>query len=241
MTDELPVWNESKKILVILAHPDDPEFFCGGTLTRWARQGHSISYLLLTRGDKGSGDPNTDPEELARLREREQNAAAAVIGAKQVCFLHHPDGLLVPDLALRREIVQEIRRIKPDILVTCDPQNMFPGDSRINHPDHRAAGQAAVDAAFPASGNPMFYPDMMVECGLAPHSVEEVWLSYTSRPNVVVDVTDVFDIKLRALHEHASQIGDPQKFDERMRSRRTAESSEEYPRYEEKLTRIVLR
>jgi len=118
---------------------------------------------------------------------------------------------------------------------------MFPGDSRINHPDHRAAGQAAVDAAFPASGNPMFYPDMMVECGLAPHSVEEVWLSYTSRPNVVVDVTDVFDIKLRALHEHASQIGDPQKFDERMHSRRTAESSEEHPRYEEKLTRIVLR
>ena len=134
-------WDSPQNILVILAHPDDPEFFCGGTLARWARAGHHITYVLLTCGDKGFNDAMTpahmSPDELCAIRHKEQRAAAAVIGAESIYFLENSDGYLVPDLDLRRDVVREIRRHKPDILVTCDPQTLF-AIYGINHPDHRA-------------------------------------------------------------------------------------------------------
>ena len=148
MTLQPENWDDNQKILVILAHPDDPEFFCGATLARWARAGHDITYLLLTCGDKGY-NPTTQadmtPEKLCEIRHEEQANAAKVIGAKSVHFLDLPDGYLVPDLNLRRNVVREIRRYKPDILVTCDPQNLF-ATYGINHPDHRACGQVVLDA-----------------------------------------------------------------------------------------------
>jgi LmbE family N-acetylglucosaminyl deacetylase len=237
MTEFSEEWDGPKQILVILAHPDDPEFFCGATIARWAAQGHQIRYVLLTRGDKGAQDRSLTPEEISRNREVEQQGAANVLGVQSVRFLNYSDGYLVPDLALRKDIVRVIRQERPDILVTCDPLN-FISDTHINHPDHRAAGQVVVDAVFPAAGNPFFFPELMDEEGLAPHSVKEVWMSISMQPNVIMDVTEFWQKKIDALRCHASQIGDPEKFDQRMKTRRAAESSEEAPRYEERFRRI---
>ena len=238
MNDLSLKWPEKQHILVILAHPDDPEFFCGATLARWAKAGHEISYYLLTCGDKGRNDNNRHipGNQLRALRHSEERAAAAVLGVKDVHFLDRDDGTLIPDLNLRREVVRIIRQFKPDVLVTCDPQNLF-ATYGLNHPDHRAAGQVVLDAVFPAAGNELFFPELLKE-GWQPHSPKEVWASLTSQPNVTLDVTDSWDIKIRALKEHKSQIGDPAKLEERIRSRRAEDSTEENPRYEEKF-RVV--
>jgi LmbE family N-acetylglucosaminyl deacetylase len=231
-------WQTPQRILVILAHPDDPEFFCGGTLARWTDAGHHVVYWLLTCGDKGASDPDTVPGELCVDRRVEQRAAAAVLGVHEINFLEYPDGYLVPDLNVRREITRIIRLERPDVLVTCDPKTLYVGDNRINHPDHRAAGQAALDAVFPAAGNPLYFPELLEE-GLRPHTPREVWISLTLEPNIHMDVTDLWERKILALYEHKSQIGDPQALAERMRSRRTADSTPEAPRYEEVFRRIV--
>lgn len=235
----LETWESPQHILVILAHPDDPEFFCGATLAKWARQGHRITYLLLTCGDKGfnpTTDPGMTPARLCAIRHEEQHAAAKIIGAESVHILDHPDGYLVPDLNLRREVVREIRRHKPDILVTCDPQNLF-ATYGINHPDHRAAGQVVLDAVFPAAGNPVYFPELLKE-GFPPHMPREVWCSLTMQPNITVDVTDTWEIKIQAILQHKTQVQDPASLIERFKSRRAEDSTEESPRYEEKF-RVV--
>jgi LmbE family N-acetylglucosaminyl deacetylase len=240
MTEQQPDhWQTPQKILVILAHPDDPEFFCGATLAKWAREGHHITYLLLTCGDKGfnpTTHPEMTPEKLCAIRHEEQYAAAKVIGAESVHILDHPDGYLVPDLTLRREVVREIRRYKPDILVTCDPQTLF-ATYGINHPDHRAAGQAVLDAVFPASGNIAYFSELLEE-GFQPHMPKEVWCSLTMQPTTTMDVTDMWDIKMNAILEHKTQVQDPKALIERFKSRRAEDSTEENPRYEEKF-RVV--
>lgn len=238
MNDFSEGWVGSQSILVILAHPDDPEFFLGATIARWTHAGHRVSYCLLTRGDKGANDPTVDPAELSIRREKEQRAAAAHLGVQDICFLDFSDGCLQPSMEARRTVTRVIREVRPDILVTCDPQNMFPSDNNINHPDHRAAGQIVVDAVFPGAGNPMFFPELLAE-GLLPHLVKEVWLSLTAQANTVIDVTPYWPLKLQALHEHDSQIPDHGKLVERQRSRRTPDSTDENPRYEEKFKRIV--
>lgn len=226
-------WPAKQQILVILAHPDDPEFFCGAALARWAAAGHEIHYFLLTCGDKGGG-PDYTPAQLCALRHTEQENAARVIGVKSVRFLDLEDGSLVPTLDLRREIVRAIRRLRPDVLVTCDPTHLFVGDRYLNHPDHRYAGQVVLDAVFPAAGNGHFFPELLRDEGLEPHTPREVWASLTGSPNVVLDVTDTWEVKIRALKEHKSQIGDPAEFEQRMRDRRTEDSRAGQPRYEER-------
>jgi len=231
---ELEPWNTPQEILVILAHPDDPEFFCGATLAKWAREGHHITYQLITCGDKGfneSTPAGMTTDALCAIRHEEQLAAANVIGVDAVHFLDTADGYLVPDLNLRREIVRVIRKFKPDILVTCDPQTLF-ATYGINHPDHRAAGQVVMDAVFPAAGSPVFFPELLLE-GYDPHMPKEIWCSLTMQHNVKVDVTDTWQIKLDAILKHKSQVGDVDKFLERMKARRTEDSTEENPRYEE--------
>lgn len=228
-------WDSPKKILVILAHPDDPEFFCGATLARWARAGHEITYLLLTCGDKGfnpATHPEMSTEKLCIDRHAEQLNAARIIGAKAVHFFDLPDGYLVPSLELRRDVTREIRRHTPDILMTCDPQNLFAGYG-INHPDHRACGQVVLDAVFPAAGNPAYFPELLEE-GYAPHMPHEIWCSLTNQPNVTLDISETWEIRLQALFEHTSQIPDREKLIQRMRSRREEDSTEENPRYTEK-------
>jgi len=234
MDEQHGVWQDPQKILVILAHPDDPEFFCGATLARWAGQGHEIHYFLLTCGDKGFKDPTANPADICATRHKEQNAAAGIIGVKSVHFLDKEDGYIIPSLELRREVVRVIRQFRPDVLVTCDPTHLFSGDRHINHPDHRYAGQVVLDAVFPAAGNPFFFPELLKDEGLEPYSPREVWISLTSTPNVTLDVTDTWDIKLQALKQHVSQIGDPAEFEARMRSRKSERSTDEKDFYDEK-------
>ncbi|MBI5301268.1 MAG: PIG-L family deacetylase [Chloroflexi bacterium] len=209
--------NEPQRVLVVLAHPDDPEFFCGATLAKWARQGRVIRYLLLTCGDKGSDNPDMTPEDLCIDRQGEQRAAARVIGAQDVVFLDYHDGELFNTLDVRRAIVREIRRFKPHVVVTGDPLSYIRPNG-INHPDHRAAGAATLDAVFPAAGNRMYFPELLGE-GLEPHAPKEVWLCVTQEPNLWVAVNDTFDIKLAALREHRSQIKDFAALEKRLRDR----------------------
>ena len=163
-----------------------------------------------------------------------------MIGARKVTFLSYEDGYLVPDLKLRRDITRMIRQERPDVLVTCDPQYFITPSDRLNHPDHRAAGHAVLDAVFPAARDHLNFVELWRDESLEPHIVREVWVSLTDRPNVIQDVTSFWEIKLRALLEHKSQIGEPDKFIERMRNARTPYSTPEQLRYEEKFRRLIL-
>ncbi|MFA9402243.1 MAG: PIG-L deacetylase family protein [Anaerolineales bacterium] len=232
----------SDRVLVVLAHPDDPEFFCGGTIARWAASGRDITYCLLTRGDKGSDDDSLSTQELAEIREVEQRAAAKTLGVHEVMFLKELDGYVLPTLDLRRDIVRVIRQVKPQVVITCDPTNFFPSNYYINHADHRAAGQATLDAVYPAARSALYFPELSQEEGLQPHKVREVYIAGAQHPNITVDITDFFSQKVAALTEHRSQIKDITALEERMRSRMLdPESPPDDPRYIERFRRIVLR
>jgi LmbE family N-acetylglucosaminyl deacetylase len=233
-------WESPQTILVVLAHPDDPEFFCGATLARWIKAGHKVIYCILTCGDKGTKDRTLVSEELCCIRQEEQRAAAAVLGVSEVKFLNYIDGYLVADMKLRKDITRVIRQVRPDILVTCDPRTLFFSNTSINHPDHRAAGLATLDAVYPAARDHLFFIDLWTEENLEPHIVREVWICGTLDPDVILDVTDTWSLKIQALYEHKSQIGDPKQLAERMRNRRTPESTPENPHYVEKFKRLVI-
>ena len=143
-----------ERMLVIAAHPDDIEFVVAGTVAKWARAGSEVRYVLATSGDAGTHQPGVRRQELARIREAEQRAAARVVGVEEVVFLGYPDGLVEPSLDLRRDLVREIRRFRPDTVVCFDPTRLFVAGSYINHPDHRAVGQAALDAISPTAAMP---------------------------------------------------------------------------------------
>lgn len=226
-----------ERVLVIMAHPDDPEFFCGGTLARWAGEGKEIRYVLATSGDKGAVDPAIPAAQLIAQREREQRAAAELLGVREVIFMRHRDGELVSDLSLRRQLVRCIRLFRPDLLVTTDPLRYYPGGTRLNHPDHRAIGDAVLSAVFPAAGNPRFFPELEEVEKLAPHSPREVLLAVPARdPNYEIDITDWIDLKVAAIRQHASQLHDPEAQLARVRQRNARENG----RYSELFRRIVL-
>jgi len=212
--------------MVIVAHPDDPEFFCGGTIARWVREGVEVAYLILTNGNKGSSDPSVTPQRLAEVRREEQERAAAVLGVRSVVFLNEPDGELQPTLALRRNVVREIRRYRPDVVVCPDPSAYYFDTAYVNHPDHRAAGVVALEAIFPAARNRMYHPELLAE-GLSPHAVHEIYLTGTAQPNRWVDITETMALKLEAIRAHASQISDPEVFD---RVRQRAQEVDQYGR-----------
>jgi LmbE family N-acetylglucosaminyl deacetylase len=226
--------------MVIVAHPDDPEFFSGGTIALWAREGAEITYLILTNGNKGSDDPAMMPQQLARLREEEQRSAADVLGVKTVVFLGEPDGELQATLQLRQRVVREIRRHRPDVVICPDPTTYYFSASYVSHPDHRVAGQVALEAIFPAARNRMYHPELLDE-GLLPHTVREIYLIGTSQPDRWVDISDVIDLKIRAIQSHASQLADPARVFERVRQR--SEAVDEYGRtvYREAFRYLALR
>ena len=206
-----------ERFMLIVAHPDDADFGPAATAARWIDAGSTGWLVCCTSGDQGGEDPFADPLELAALREREQRAAAAVIGYEGVTFLHQPDGALVNDLALREMLVREIRTFKPDAVLCTDPQAVFHRGGGVNHTDHRAAGIAAVDAVYPAARNPMAFP-ALARGGLDKHIVRRLYLFWTEQPDTWIDVSATIDRKLAALAEHKSQIQDPGKLDERIRA-----------------------
>jgi LmbE family N-acetylglucosaminyl deacetylase len=210
-----------QKAMVIVAHPDDPEFFCGGTTALWSKSGAEIIYLILTSGNKGSDDPTMTPERLAQTRKEEQLNAAKVLGVKEVIFFDESDGELMPTLEIRERVVQEIRRSQPDAVIAPDPTRYFFRDTYINHPDHRAAGEIALGALFPATGNIMYHPELLKR-GLGPHTVPHIFLTNPTEPNLWIDITDVFDLKVEAIFCHKSQIKDPEGLSDRLRERSRA-------------------
>lgn len=232
-------WEEQKKILVILAHPDDPEFFCGATLARWIEAEHSVEYCVLTHGEKGGKSLEMSPAELAALRVVEQKEAARRLGVTSVHFLDFIDGELFSGTKEREAVTRVIRQVKPDIVVGCDPQNYFPRENAINHPDHRAAGEIVLGAFFPACGNVYYFSDQITHEGLEIHSPKELWLSLTAQPNVILDVTEQWPKKVHALCAHTSQIGKQDDFINFMNTRHSPDSTDEDPRYEERFRRFV--
>ncbi len=222
-----------KHILGVFAHPDDPEFFCGGTFARWAADGAVITFVLATSGDKGSADPEMTHDRLSSIREQEERAAARVLGVSDVIFLRYPDGELQPTLGLRRDIARVIRLKRPDIVVTTDPTVYWYGERALNHPDHRAIGAAALEAVFPTARDRLNFIELERDEGLSPHKVHQVWISGTQTPTVRVDITGYLETKIAALREHRSQIADMEAMAERQRANRDPESPPDYPRYVE--------
>lgn len=196
------------RFMVITAHPDDAEFGPAATAALWIDQGSTGWLVCCTSGDQGGEDAEQDPLELAAVREREQRAAADIVGYAGVTFLHQPDGALANDLALREMLVREIRTFRPDAVLATDPEVLFYGDGGVNHTDHRAAGMAAVDAVYPAARNPMAFPWLARE-GLAKQVVRRLYLFWTNQPNARIDVTSTIDRKIAALQAHESQLRDP--------------------------------
>lgn len=200
--DKLPT---PERVLVVAAHPDDIEFGAAGTVARWVAEGATARYLLVTRGDKGSDDPSADVAALARLREEEQRAAAAELGVEGVDFLDEPDGQVMASLALRERITHAIRAFQPEIVMTHDPTVLFVNNEWVNHPDHRAVGEATVDAVFPTARDPLNFRGHLDE-GLEPWKVAELYLWSTNEANQLVDIGATLEQKVASLARHASQF-----------------------------------
>ena len=198
------------KVMVIAAHPDDPEFGCAGTIALWAGEGKEINYCLVTSGDVGTRDENITPGKLATLREKEQRGAALELGVKDVFFLHHHDGMVVNDMHLRRELAHVLRQYQPEVVVTIDPWRHY----QI-HPDHRAAGQAALDAII-AARERLIFPEQLVD-GLMPCRPKAAFLFWTENADFYVDVSSTIDKRIAALRHHESQISHRNDLEERIR------------------------
>ena len=197
-----------KRALCIVAHPDDIEFYCAGTVMLMTRHGAVVEFVLATSGDKGARDTTKSRAKVARIREREQEMAADVLGVKRVAFLRHPDAELVENLELREELVREIRISKPDVLLTFDPNVPY----RF-HPDHRIVGRVALDAAWPSARDPLTFP----KAG-PPHETAEAWCFAGLQPTLEIDVGDVLSKKIEARLAHASQTRSPASLTRRWRA-----------------------
>ncbi|MBC7810820.1 MAG: PIG-L family deacetylase [Burkholderiales bacterium] len=197
-----------ERILVIAAHADDIEFGAAGSVARWVSEGAEVAYCIVTDGGAGSNDPNTVLADLITLRRKEQDAAAACVGVKQVFYLNYADGVLMPSLELRKDITRVIRQFKPQRVLCFDPTTMFaPEYGYINHPDHRASAEASLYAVFPSAQTRPIFPDLLAE-GLEPHKVNELYLMFSMQSNVAVDITEFMEHKIDALSCHKSQISE---------------------------------
>lgn len=204
-----------ERVLVVTAHPDDVDFGVAGSIAVWVKAGIEVTYCVVTDGDAGGSDRSITRGDMAKLRREEQRAAAAAVGVTDVMFLGYPDGKLTPSFELRRDVSRAIRQVRPDRLVCQSPERNW---ERIgaSHPDHLAAGEAAVCAAYPDARNPFAHPEVLEE-GFEPFSVKEMWLMASPQVDRAVDITDVFELKLAALRCHRSQVGDGAWLDETLR------------------------
>ena len=214
-----------ERAMVVVAHPDDGEFMAGGTVAKWTQEGKQVAYVVCTNGNKGSEDPDMTPERLAKIREEEQRAACAALGVHDVVFLGYADQYLQNTLELRRDIAREIRRFRPEVIICQDPVRHVTGRF-LNHPDHRNAGDATLDAVFPSARDYHAFPELIAE-GFMPHKTLQVLIGMggDDQANLWIDISEALDQKIEALRQHKSQIRNPDGLMERMRegSRRTAE------------------
>ncbi|MFM9099438.1 MAG: PIG-L deacetylase family protein [Actinomycetota bacterium] len=207
---------EIKRILVVMAHPDDCDFGAGGTIAQWTAKGISVSYCIITNGDQGGEESDVPLQEMAKVRQREQRDAGKALGVTDITYLNHRDGWLVPTIELRKEIVREIRKSKPDRMVIQSPERNY---ERIfaSHPDHMAAGEVAIQAVYPDARNPYAFTELK-DAGFEPWRVKEVWITSSPTPNHFIDITDTFPKKIAALKAHVSQTAHNKELEEMVRS-----------------------
>ena len=234
--------NDIERGMVVVAHADDAEFGCSGAVAKLCSQGVEMVYVLCTDGSKGSGDREMTQKELAAMRRQEQIDAGKVLGLKDVAFLEHEDSMLQPTLELRRDIAREIRRYRPDLVITNYPLRTLAGEWGVGHPDHMAAGEAALAAVFPAARDHMTFPELL-EAGFEPHKVAEVWVMGHPEPDLWIDVTDHIQTSIKALTQHTSQMdGRSEEYmDERMREWRRERAQGKGMMYAETFKRLTFR
>ena len=208
--------SEVKRVLAIVAHPDDVDFGSAGTIAGWTDAGIEVVYCIVTDGDAGGHDDSVPRAEIAPLRRKEQTAAAAYVGVTDLRFLGYPDGRVEATLGLRKDLARVIRQVRPDRAVCPSPERNY-ARMGVSHPDHRAVGSAALDAIYPDARNPFAFPELRAEEGLEPWTVREVWVSGGLAPNHYVDVTDTFHRKVAALRAHESQTGHMDQLEEFLR------------------------
>ena len=213
----MPLEKQYQRAMVVVAHADDAEYGCSGTVAKWCHDGWDVTYVLCTDGSKGSSDRKITQTELSSMRRQEQIDAGKILGLKDVSFLNYEDSMLQPTLELRRDIAREIRSHKPDVLICTYPmRNLDDRGWGIGHPDHIAAGEAALSAAFPTARDHMTFPELLDE-GLEPHNVSEVWIIGHPEPNLWIDVTDHINTSINALLQHTSQLPNVKEEDVRTR------------------------
>lgn len=202
-------WKDIQRALFVVAHPDDIEYGSAGTAAKMTREGKEVAYVIVTDGSKGSSDPDMTGERLTAIRKEEQRAAARAAGVQHVSFLDFPDGMLEPTLELRKAIAGCIRRYKPDVVVCQSPSRALSASIFVQHPDHLAAGEATLAAIYPTARDRLTFPELLEE-GLDPHAVREVWIAGTGNPDYFVDISETIETKLEALTQHTSQV-DPER------------------------------
>ena len=207
-----------ERALVIFSHPDDAEFGAAATIAHLTAGGARVDYVVTTDGGKGTEDPAVTSAQLTTTREAEQRAAANMLGVSEIVHLGYPDGYLMPSLELRRDIVRQVRRFRPDLVIAQNPVRRQDGNPFIGHPDHLATGEATLAAVYPAARDRLNFPELIDE-GLEPWKVRQLLVSGVERPNLFLDVSSTFEIGLQALMCHASQIADPAVVEERVRQR----------------------
>lgn len=196
---------QPRTVLAIGAHPDDLDVTAGGTLAKFAKQGAVIHFLILTDGGKGSDDVSVTTAQLIETRRHEQQTAFAILGGESITFLDHPDGALEVTMDLKREIVQAIRRVKPDVVISMDPTVLYSVEANtINHPDHRAGGQAVLDAVFPLARDRLSFPELYDQ--FKPHKTPTILLANFEKGNFTVDIADTFETKMTMIRAHESQF-----------------------------------
>ena len=225
-----------ERVTVITAHPDDSEFGAGGTIAKLVKDGCEITYVIATNGNKGSGDRTMTPERLATIRDEEQRHAARTLGVAHVEILGYPDGELEDTRDLRRDITRAIRRWRPDLVVTMNPHRTY--NLYASHRDHRTIAGVVLDCVYPLARDHMSFPELMPE--FEPHKVREVHLMQWENPHIVVDITDVMDLKLKAIACHVSQVGDFTGVEERVRQRSAEIGKDKGYAYAEGFDRIVM-
>jgi LmbE family N-acetylglucosaminyl deacetylase len=207
-----------ERALVVISHPDDAEFGAAATIARLTGAGVRVDYVVTTDGSKGTEDPDLTPEQLAATRVAEQRAAADILGVGEIVHLGYPDGYLTPSLELRRDVARQIRRFRPDLVITQNPQRRLDHDPYIGHPDHLATGEATLASVYPAARDHLHFPELWTDEHLEPWKVRQVLLMGVEEPNLWLDVADSFETGLRALLAHASQV-DADEVTERVRER----------------------
>jgi LmbE family N-acetylglucosaminyl deacetylase len=221
---------------VITAHPDDSEFGGGGTVARFTKEGREVVYCIVTNGNKGSSDRTMTPERLAIIRAEEQRQAARVLGVERVIFLGYPDGEVEDTRDLRRDVSREIRRVRPDLVVCQNPNRTY--NLGASHRDHRTVGGVVIDCVYPLARDHLAFPELMPE--FEPHKVREVYVMQWNEPHVVNDITDVMDLKIKALACHASQFADFSAVEKRVRERNKELGTPKGYAFAETFDRIVI-